>query len=94
MLHATARPTITIFSATGRTVRRKPAGKSGLWARLSDEMLAHMSKISLASLVDEQLALGVSVESRPPRRVAAPIRSAVPVGAPNSVFALGRSLAS
>jgi Rrf2 family iron-sulfur cluster assembly transcriptional regulator len=66
-----------------------------LWQRLSAVMLAHMSGISLASLVDEQLAKGVNVEPRLPRRALAsrPAPKPVRTSAPNSVFAFGRSLA-
>ena len=64
-----------------------------LWLRLNLLMLQHMATISLDSLVQEQIGLGVEVEQRPLRRsVVAPrqiraARSAVP----NSVFAFGRS---
>jgi Rrf2 family iron-sulfur cluster assembly transcriptional regulator len=66
-----------------------------LWQRLNAVMLEHMSTITLKSLVDEQVASGVAVEARPARRAisarspVAPLRTT----APNSVFALGRSLA-
>lgn len=66
-----------------------------LWQRLNAVMLQHMSTITLKSLVDEQIASGVAVEARPARRAisarspVAPLRTT----APNSVFALGRSLA-
>lgn len=65
-----------------------------LWARLDRVMLQHMEGIFLAELVDEQVAMGVSVEARPPRRgiTPRPAPRAVPVGVPNSVFAFGRSL--
>lgn len=62
-----------------------------LWARLSEEVLAQMGTITLAELVDEQIAGGVSVEMRPPRAAAVPLRAAVQAIAPNSVFAFGRS---
>jgi Rrf2 family iron-sulfur cluster assembly transcriptional regulator len=66
-----------------------------LWQRLNAVMLQHMSTITLKSLVDEQIASGVAVEARPVRRAistrspVAPLRTT----APNSIFALGRSLA-
>ena len=66
-----------------------------LWERLNSVMLEHMATITLASLVQEQLAQGVNIEARPVRRaitpqpVAKPLRST----APNSVFAFGRSFA-
>lgn len=70
------------------------AGMSkGLWMRLNGIMLQHMATISLRSLVDEQLALGVSIESRPaPRAISPePVLQPVRTSAPNSVFAFGRS---
>jgi Rrf2 family iron-sulfur cluster assembly transcriptional regulator len=65
-----------------------------LWARLDRVMLQHMEGIFLAELVEEQVAMGVSVEARPPRRgiTPRPAPRAVPAGVPNSVFAFGRSL--
>jgi Rrf2 family iron-sulfur cluster assembly transcriptional regulator len=65
-----------------------------LWARLDRVMLQHMEGIFLAELVDEQVAMGVSVEARPPRRGITPRAAprAVPAGVPNSVFAFGRTL--
>ena len=58
-------------------------------------MLEHMATITLASLVQEQLAQGVNVEPRPVRRAIAPEPVVKPVRttAPNSVFAFGRSFA-
>ncbi len=67
-----------------------------LWLRLNGVMLEHMATITLKSLVDEQVAQGVAVESRPVRRPIAPQPVVKPVRtlAPNSVFAFGRSFAS
>ena len=77
-----------------------PAGAAGsaaamtaeLWATLSAQMTAHMQSISLRSLVSEQRAKGVQIESRPVRhgvyKKPAPLRTT----APNSVFALGSTL--
>jgi Rrf2 family transcriptional regulator, iron-sulfur cluster assembly transcription factor len=67
----------------------------GLWQQLSAVMLQHMATISLQSLVDEQVAAGVNVESRPVRRAisAQPVVKPVRTTAPNSVFAFGRSFA-
>jgi Rrf2 family iron-sulfur cluster assembly transcriptional regulator len=67
-----------------------------LWQRLGVSMLEQMSKISLRELVDEQVALGVSVEPRPARRAIAPqpARRVLRTTAPNSVFAFGRSFAN
>lgn len=66
-----------------------------LWASLDEVMQRHMSTISLRSLMDEQIAKGVTVESKAPRRPIAPVPVAKPVvaRAPNSVFAFGRSFA-
>ncbi len=66
-----------------------------LWLRLNAVMLEHMATITLASLVQEQIAQGVSVESRPTRKAIAPQPAVKPVRttAPNSVFAFGRSFA-
>lgn len=67
-----------------------------LWASLEAVMLRHLATISLRSLVDEQLAQGVTVEARPRARPIAPAPLVQPVRtrAPNSVFAFGRSFAS
>jgi len=66
-----------------------------LWADLDAAMLRHMATISLRSLVDNALAKGAVVEAQPTRRVIAsdPVLRPVTTNAPNSVFALGRSLA-
>ncbi len=66
-----------------------------LWARLDAVMLRHMATITLESLLAEQRAQGVQVETRPPRRGAALQPAAQPLKsrAPNSVFAFARSLA-
>ena len=72
---------------------RELAATQPLWQRLDAVMLKHMATISLASLVQEQLSQGVTIEARPARRAIAaqpapqPMRSK----APNSVFAFGRS---
>jgi Rrf2 family iron-sulfur cluster assembly transcriptional regulator len=67
-----------------------------LWLRLNEVMLEHMRGITLASLVSDQLAQGVNVESRPARKAIAPQPAVRPVRtlAPNSVFAFGRSFAN
>lgn len=66
-----------------------------LWRRLNAVMLEHMGRITLESLVEEQRELGVTVETRQPRRAIAPQPVVKPVRttAPNSVFAFGRSFA-
>jgi Rrf2 family iron-sulfur cluster assembly transcriptional regulator len=67
-----------------------------LWQRLNAAMLEHMATITLASLVQEQKDAGVSIEPRPARRAIAPQPVVKPVRstAPNSVFALARTLGS
>jgi len=64
-----------------------------LWQRLNAIMLEHMAKITLKSLVDEQIADGVAVETKPARRPISPRPPVAPLRttAPNSVFAFGRS---
>ena len=65
-----------------------------LWRRLDAVMLEHMATITLKSLVDDQIASGVAVEAKPARRAISPRPPVAPVRttAPNSVFALARSL--
>jgi Rrf2 family transcriptional regulator, iron-sulfur cluster assembly transcription factor len=67
-----------------------------LWRHLNEVMVGHMGTITLASLVAEQVAKGVSIEPRPPRRAIAPTPVVKPVRttAPNSVFAFGRSFSN
>lgn len=69
---------------------------AALWQRLGTVMLEHMATISLASLVQEQIAQGVKIEARPARRSITPLPVVKPmrVLAPNSVFAFGRSFAA
>lgn len=67
-----------------------------LWRQLDAVMLQHMATITLQSLVDAQVAAGVTVEPRStPRRPLAPMsdESRLPLrcSAPNSVFAFGAS---
>ena len=65
-----------------------------LWTSLNAKMTEHMQSISLRKLVAEQRAKGVQIEDRPAKRgiSKAPKRQSVFTTAPNSVFALGRSL--
>lgn len=69
------------------------AATQPLWQRLDAVMIQHMATISLASLVQEQLSQGVSIEARPARRAISPQPTPKPLrsSAPNSVFAFGRS---
>ena len=65
-----------------------------LWAALNAKMVEHMQSISLRHLASEQRAKGVKIEARPAKRgvFSAPKPKPVYTTAPNSVFALGRSL--
>jgi Rrf2 family transcriptional regulator, iron-sulfur cluster assembly transcription factor len=71
-----------------------------LWRQLDAVMLDHMATITLQSLVEQQLAAGVQVESRSVRRTPLEPQPVVQTGlplrckAPNSVFAFGRSFAA
>ena len=66
-----------------------------LWQRLHAAMLEHMSTITLASLVQEQLDQGVVVETRRLRLAisATPVVKPLRIRAPNSVFALAGAMA-
>jgi Rrf2 family transcriptional regulator, iron-sulfur cluster assembly transcription factor len=86
---------------TGRlekTARQPDGSGSGvtqdLWASLNAKMVEHMQSISLRKLVAEQRAKGVQIEDRPAKKGVgkAPKRQTGFSTAPNSVFALGRSL--
>lgn len=65
-----------------------------LWAALNAKMVEHMQSISLRHLASEQRAKGVKIEARPAKRgvYSAPKPKPAYTTAPNSVFALGRSL--
>jgi Rrf2 family iron-sulfur cluster assembly transcriptional regulator len=71
-----------------------------LWRDVENVMLAHMATITLKSLLDRQVALGVQPEAEPARRPPAPPAVAqvrtLPLRckAPNSVFAFGLSFAA
>ena len=67
-----------------------------LWDQLNAKMVEFLSSITLQKLIDEQFAKGVVIETTPQiRRAISPIPVVKPirVNAPNSVFALGASLA-
>ena len=70
----------------------------GLWASLSAKMLEHLRGISLRQLVLEQLAKGLVLDEVPGQGrkplVKQPGPKPLRVNAPNSVFALGRWLAT
>ena len=65
-----------------------------LWAALNARMVEHMQSINLRHLASEQRAKGVKIEAKPAKRgvYTAPRPKPVYTTAPNSVFALGRSL--
>ncbi|MBH1958106.1 Rrf2 family transcriptional regulator [Polaromonas sp.] len=65
-----------------------------LWATLNAKMVEHMQSISLRHLASEQRAKGVKIEVRQAKRgvYTAPKPKPACTTAPNSVFALGRSL--
>lgn len=66
-----------------------------LWAALNQRMVEFLDSVTLQKLVDDQLAKGLRVETRPmPRRAiaGAPVVKPLHVNAPNSVFALGNTL--
>ncbi|PXW92835.1 BadM/Rrf2 family transcriptional regulator [Sphaerotilus hippei] len=65
-----------------------------LWSSLNAKMLEYLNSISLKSLVDDQLARGVSVEEAPIKRAIStqPVVKPIKITAPNSVFALGSAL--
>lgn len=67
-----------------------------LWQQLHTVMLQHMSSITLASLVQEQIDKGVKIEVPPMRLAISPVPVVQPVRtrAPNSVFALAGSMAA
>ena len=69
-----------------------------LWGNLNAKMIEYMDGITLHSLVQEQVAKGVTVEAKPAKRSLAAKISNTAAGfrmsAPNSVFAFGRSFAS
>lgn len=67
-----------------------------LWAGLETTMLAYLDSVSLGELVERQLARGVSAGEPARQRPTgfAPIARPRPFAGPNSVFALGSSLAA
>jgi Rrf2 family transcriptional regulator, iron-sulfur cluster assembly transcription factor len=65
-----------------------------LWSALNARMVEHMQAISLRQLASDQRAKGVKIVARSAKRGVynAPKPKPVQTTAPNSVFALGRSL--
>jgi Rrf2 family iron-sulfur cluster assembly transcriptional regulator len=66
-----------------------------LWASLNQKMIEYLDSISLERLVADQIARGVSIEEAPIKRAisSAPVVKPIKITAPNSVFALGLSMA-
>jgi Rrf2 family transcriptional regulator, iron-sulfur cluster assembly transcription factor len=67
-----------------------------LWAALNVKMVEFLDSVSLQKLVDDQIAKGVQIESKPMiKRAISPLPVVKPmrVNAPNSVFALGNMFA-
>jgi Rrf2 family iron-sulfur cluster assembly transcriptional regulator len=58
-------------------------------------MIEYLDSISLERLVADQIARGVSIEEAPIKRAisSAPVVKPIKITAPNSVFALGLSMA-
>ncbi len=67
-----------------------------LWATLNQRMVDFLTSVTLQKLVDDQLAKGMQVEDKPSikRAISAlPVSQPIRMNAPNSVFALGNTLA-
>ena len=65
-----------------------------LWTSLNQRMVDFLDSVSLQKLVDDQLAKGIQIESKPTMRraiSAMPVSKPIHVNAPNSVFALGNA---
>jgi Rrf2 family iron-sulfur cluster assembly transcriptional regulator len=65
-----------------------------LWTSLNQRMVEFLDSVSLQKLVDDQLARGIEIESKPSMRKAIsamPVSKPIHVNAPNSVFALGNA---
>lgn len=89
------------LDATGCGGKENCMGDNGrclthdLWTSLNTKMLEYLRSISLRTLVDEQLAKGVAIEtSHPIKRAIStqPVVKPIKVTAPNSVFALGTTI--
>ncbi len=67
-----------------------------LWTSLNVRMVEFLDSVSLQKLVDDQLAKGLKVDSKPlvKKAISAmPASQPMRINAPNSVFALGNSFA-
>ena len=65
-----------------------------LWSSLNERMVEFLDSVTLQKLVDDQVAKGIQIESKPNVKRAissAPVLKPVRVNAPNSVFALGNA---
>ena len=65
-----------------------------LWSALNERMVEFLDSVTLQKLVDDQMAKGVQIETKPNVKRAissAPVLKPVRVNAPNSVFALGNA---
>jgi Rrf2 family iron-sulfur cluster assembly transcriptional regulator len=67
-----------------------------LWRQLNTKMMEHMQSINLRMLADEQLAKGVEIDVKKPRKrgVFAKPKGEARASGPNSVFALGQLAAA
>jgi Rrf2 family iron-sulfur cluster assembly transcriptional regulator len=93
---------LAVEAPRATTVRRAAEGaesaghgvSSELWEKLSANMVDYMQAITLRSLVNEQLAKGVTLEQEPKKRslFSGPKPKPFSVTAPNSVFTLGQPL--
>ena len=73
----------------------KPCMTHDLWTSLNDRIRDYLDSVTLQSMMDEQLAKGIEIESRPMLRKAissSPVMKPVKTNAPNSIFALGSVL--
>ena len=63
-----------------------------LWRQLNSRMMEHMQSINLRMLADEQLAKGVEIDVKKPKKrgVFAKPKGESRASGPNSVFALGQ----
>ena len=67
-----------------------------LWSALNQRMVEFLDSVTLQKLVEDQLAKGVQIEEKPTTKRAIsslPVVKPIRVNAPNSVFALGNTLA-
>ena len=70
----------------------KPCMTHDLWTTLNERIRDYLDSVTLQSMVDEQLAKGIEIESRPMLRKAissSPVMKPIKTNAPNSIFALG-----